>query len=355
MVEELAIELTGRGHEVLVYARPWYLRGTPASAASAGRVIPTGGLAGKHTDAITHTATALWDVLRRGVDVVHLHSAGPALLSWLPVAAGIPVVLTIHAPDWRRRRWSRPARIMLSGGLKVGMKLSAAVSTVSLSLRDFLADTYDREVLWIPNGVRPAQPVPARAIAKWGLEAGRYALHVGRIVPEKRLDLLLAAWRGLDAAMPLVVAGDARQDPAYAAECRRAADASVRFVGPQYGQVLAELYSNAAMVVQPSELEGMSLVLLEAASYGRCVVARDIPANREALGDAMVGFSEPSIEGLSEGIMKCVGNRAYRNEVGQAAARRVAEKSNWADIALKYERMYLNSAEKSHHPHKPRL
>ena len=343
VVEELTVELTARGHEVLVYSRPWYLRQRAGAAAPAGRVIATAGLTGKHADAITHTATAMWDVLRRDVDVIHIHAAGPALMSWLPAMARIPVLLTVHSPDWQRRRWSRAARMMVRAGLAMGMKLSAVVSTVSLSLRDYLADTYHREVLWIPNGVRPVSPIKPAAIARWGLEGDSYALHVGRIVPEKRLDLLVRAWRQAAPPMRLVVAGDDLQDAAFAAACRREADESVLFVGPQHGHVLAELYSNAAMVIQPSELEGMPLVLLEAAGYGRCVIARDMPANREALGDAMAPVADASEGALAEGIMKCVRDRKYRTELGQAAARLVAEKFRWSDIAAKYEQAYLRS------------
>lgn len=341
VVEELSAELTALGHEVLVYARPGYLRRGAGVGGASVRVIATPGLGGKHTDAITHTATAMWDVLRRKVDLVHIHSAGPALLSPVAAAAGLPVALTVHAPDWQRRRWSGAARTALLAGLRLGMRFAAAVSTVSLSLRNSLADTYHREVVWIPNGVRPVQPAGPSAVAAWGLKGEAYALHVGRIVPEKRLDLLLAAWRELEAPMPLVVVGDADQDRRYAAHCRELADESVRFLGPEYGQALAGLYGNAAVVVQPSELEGMSLVLLEAASHARCVVARDIPANREALGEAMVAFSGDEAGALGAAIMKCLRDREYRQRLGQDARKRVIEKFAWSRIAKEYERMYL--------------
>ena len=341
VVEELSAELIALGHEVLVYARPGYLRRGAGGRRVSARVIATPGLGGKHTEAITHTATAMWDVLRRKVDLVHIHAAGPALLSPVAAAAKLPVALTVHAPDWQRRRWSAGARAALRAGLALGMRFATAVSAVSLSLRNSLADTYHREVVWIPNGVRPAQPAGPSAVAAWGLKGEAYALHVGRIVPEKRLDLLLVAWREIRPGMPLAVVGDAEQDPRYAARCRELADESVRFLGPVYGEPLAGLYSNAAVVVQPSELEGMSLVLLEAASHARCIVARDIPANREALGEAMAAFAGDDAGNLGGAIMKCVQDREYRQRLGRTARRRVIEKFAWPEVARQYERMYL--------------
>ncbi len=356
VVEELTVELTALGHEVLVYARPWYLRRRVRGRWDGpGRVITTPGLSGKHTDAITHTATAMWDVLRRKVDVVHVHCAGPALLGFIPAAASVPIAFTVHAPEWDRARWSRLGRAALRAGLNCGMRLASAVSAVSLNLRDFLVDAYDREVVYIPNGVRPATirraDLPeagskASLIARWGIKPEGYCLYVGRIVPEKRLDLLIRTWREMQIAVPLVVVGDGGQEPAYEVECRRQANGSVRFLGACFGEVLDELYAGAAVVVQPSELEGMSLVMLEAASHGRCVVARDMPAGRDALGEAMVTFGGDSVEALGRAVLKCLNNPTLRKRVGEAARRRVTERFSWSAIARKYERLYQCAAQK---------
>ncbi|MDY7010947.1 MAG: glycosyltransferase family 4 protein [Planctomycetota bacterium] len=341
VVEELTVELTALGHEVLIYARPWYLRKqSRLTWTGSGRVITTPGLAGKNTDALSHTASAMWDVLRRNVDVVHVHCAGPALLSFLPAAASLPITFTVHAPEWDRARWSRLGKLALRTGLNCGMKFASAVSAVSLNLRDYLADAYNREVEYIPNGVRAVQLRRPDKIGGWGLKTEGYCLYVGRIVQEKRLDLLIGAWREMKITVPLVIAGDGRQEPGYEAECKRQANELVRFVGPQFGTELAELYSNAAVVVQPSELEGMSLVLLEAAAYGRCVVAREMPATRDALGDGVVTFAGDSVEALGETIEKCLNDPALRRSTGAEAKRRVTEQFSWPVIARQYERLY---------------
>jgi len=344
VVEQLSAELAGRGHEVLVYARPWYLRARPGAAPPVGvRALATAGLSGKHTDTLTHTATAMWDVLRRKVDLVHVFSPGPALLSFLPAAARLPIAWTVQGRDWTAPRWSRPARLALRVGLKCGMKFASAVSTVSLSLRDWLTDKYRRKVEYIPNGVAPARLRPPRQIAPWGLAKGGYGLFVGRIVPGKSVDLLVRAWGMLAPKIPLVVVGDSVGEPSYTALCRRQADPSVRFVGPRFGAVLEELYSNAAVVIQPSMAEGMSLVLLEAAAHGRCVIARDMPANRDALGEAMAAFTEDSPSALAETIQRCLNDPVLREQIGRAARKRVRQQFAWPNIARRYEELYRHA------------
>lgn len=173
-----------------------------------------------------------------------------------------------------------------------------------------------------------------------GLKADKYGLYVGRIVPGKGVDVLVRCWQQARTGMPLVIVGDSAHDGRYGRLCRLAADESIRFVGPRFDEELAELYSNAAVVVHPSQREGMSLVLLEAAAYGRCVVARDIPANRQVLGQAMEGFNGDSTEDLARAVKKCLGDAALRRRLGAAARQTVTERFSWRKIADQYERLY---------------
>ena len=63
---------------------------------------------------------------------------------------------------------------------------------------------------------------------------------------------------------------------------------SVFFPGSQASE-LEELLSNAALFVLPSEIEGMSLALLDAMAAGVCVLTSDIPENKEVVEGA--GFT----------------------------------------------------------------
>ena len=81
-VEEVGARLVERGHEVLVYTRPYY---SPGSSPYRGmRRLPRPSIRTKHLDTATHALVAGVDVLLRGVDLVHFHALGPSALSWLP-------------------------------------------------------------------------------------------------------------------------------------------------------------------------------------------------------------------------------------------------------------------------------
>ena len=343
VVQELAGELAGIGHEVWVYARPHYVTAAQAAAVERPgvRVLFTGGVAGKHLDTITHTATAMLDVLRRrDVDIIHVHSPGPAMMNWLPRWAGRKLVLTVHAPDWQREKWSLAGRMMLWAGLKIGMKTATAITAVSQPLAQELSQRFSRPVHYVPNGIGLSAEISMQYLLQYGLTSGDFGLYVGRIVPEKRLDVLIQAWQLSGVDKPLVIIGEMGRD-AFGRRCRSLAQRNdkVLVLGEQSGKILAEAYSHAGLVIQPSVLEGMSMVLLEAASYARCALVADIAAN-QWISPVAVMFPPDDRTQLAEQISRCMKDEALRVDMGQKARQWVVSRFTWANAAKQMEQIY---------------
>ncbi len=348
VVEELATELSARGHEVLVYCRRHYVASGQWENRPRGvKRIFTPGVAGKHLDTITHSLTAAVDITCRGADVIHIHSPGPGLVAPLANLAA-PVVFTVHAADWQRPRWSPAAKAALRAGLSAAMSRAAAVICVNKTLAKKLESGYHKKVKYVPNAVRSlGSPPDAEYLSHWSLRPERYVLYAGRIVPEKRLYLLLNAWarakRKLNASdgcpWRLVVAGEFCEKK-YEQKCRNAAGEDVIFTGPQSYPVLAALYANAAMLAHPSVLEGMSLVLLEAASYGCCILAADIEENFAAMGESILYFRQDDLADLTDQLVRGLSNENLRKRTAQVAKTRTEEKFSWTAVADKMELIY---------------
>ena len=291
-VEELGARLAARGHEVNVYCRSNYGCDHPSLYRGMHlRHLPT--LPTKHLDAIAHSGVSTIAALARRHDIVHYHALGPGLVTPLPRAVGhARVVQTIHGLDDERAKWGRGARSVLRTAQWMSAHVPHATIAVSRALSNHYAARHDRTAFYIPNGVTEPTPRPAEAIRqRFGLEPGGYVLFVGRLVPEKAPDLLVRAFRQLPRPLKLVVAGGSSYTDDFVADLQRmaAGDARVVFTDYVYGNLLAELYTNAAAFVLPSRLEGLPLTLLEAASYGIPVVASDIPPHLEVLGGEGAG------------------------------------------------------------------
>ncbi len=336
-VEELGRHLARLGHDVTVYCRRHY---TPAGAAAEGltlRRLPS--LNTKHLDAWTHTLLSSFDAAPRRFDVYHYHALGPATLAFIPRLLGETVVVTVHGLDWQREKWGPGASAYLRLGEWAAARAASRTIVVSRELERYFARRYRRRTTYIPNAVGAPGPADLDALKPYGLEAGRYLLTVGRLVPEKGIHLLLEAYRNVATELPLVVVGD---DPhgKYLDRLKGMADGRVRFVGYVYGPPLAAFFAGSYLYVQPSTLEGLSIALLEAMSHGAGVLASDIPPNVEALGDAGFYFPTGAAAALAEQLRRLVASPGDVKEKGAAARRRVADLYSWEEVARRTAAVY---------------
>lgn len=331
-VAELAARLPSLGFRCEVYSRPRYspVRGEAGPGLIVRRLpsVPT-----KHLDTITHCLAATLDVLPRRVDVVHYHALGPGLLSGLPRwLAGKRTVVTVHGLDWQREKWGPAAKAALRLGERASLRFPHRTVVVSRALQDWFRDRYGRPTVYIPNGIAPPEYLPPRRIRELGV-TGRFVLFVGRLVPEKGCHLLLDAWGRLTEASrqgcELVIAGGAGFTDSYVRRLRESAPSTVRFLGFVHGPALAELYTNAELVVLPSTLEGLSIALLEGMSYGRCCLVSDIPPNREAAGGCAPLFPSGEAAALAGRLAALLAAPEERARYGAAAQLHVIENYSW--------------------------
>jgi glycosyltransferase involved in cell wall biosynthesis len=341
--EEVGSRLAARGHEVVVYCRPRYLGpGSSGHYRGMERRI-TWGISSKYLDALTHTASALAAARRSGFDVLHFHGVGPAAL--VPLArgsGGAKVVVTVHGFEWQSQKWGRAARACLQAADRFCLRAADAITVVSEAMLARYRSGDGRPVLFIPTGVARPQLRPPRRIREWGLAGDDYLLFLGRLVPEKGCDLLLEAYRQAATDLRLVIAGEALHDAGYAARLRAQADARVIFAGYVQGELKEELLSNAYLFVQPSRLEGLPVAVLEAMSYGRYVLASDLPSNREAMDGSGLFFRTGDREHLRERLEYCLQAKEVVTAGRASVAARVCRERDWDRTVGMLEQLYLS-------------
>jgi len=341
-VEELSACLVAMGHEVTAHCRRHY---TPQMSEHRGirlRILPS--INTKHLDTISHTALAVADAVRRRFDIIHFHGIGPASLSFIPriVAGRTTVVATVHALDWRRRKWGALARWYLRLGAWSAVRFPHRTIVVSRQMVEYFA-ARGRRVTHIPNGVETPQPAPIHELAKYGLENRKFLLWMGRFVPEKRVQDLIRAFRSLPVDKALLLAGETDESDPYFKSLKAEAgdDERIIFSGGLYGRAKAESLSNAELVMLPSEMEGFPIALLEAMRYGRPVLASDIPEHLEAVQADENGFLFPvrNRSALAERIQWLL----QHPDKAAAAARRAeqsASQYDWTIIAEQTAEVY---------------
>jgi glycosyltransferase involved in cell wall biosynthesis len=146
----------------------------------------------------------------------------------------------------------------------------------------------------LSNGVDPRtySPGPADEGLRraYGLPAGRpLILSVGRLSPEKRVDVLLDAVARLDGRLAIAGTGPALDGLRARAEALGVAS-RVRFLGYVPGRDLPGLYRLADVFAIASEAELQSLATMEAMACGLPVVAVDACALGELVRHGENGF-----------------------------------------------------------------
>jgi glycosyltransferase involved in cell wall biosynthesis len=349
-VEEIAVRLVERGHEVDVYSRLYYSHQHGMYRGVRIRRLPS--LNTKHFDAITHCALSTWDSLWRNYDIVHYHALGPSVFSGLPRLVGAKTVVTVHGLDWERGKWGRLAAWFLRSCEIPAIRFPNRTIVVSRALNEYFARKHRIETVMIPNGANPGIFRPLNKLKKYGLDQHRYILFVGRLVPEKGCHHLLEAFRKLDTDARLVMAGGSSFSDGYveSLEKIRGGDERIIMLGYVYGDVLDELWSNAYLVVQPSILEGLSISLIEAISHGKCVLASDIPENLEVVSDCAVTFPARDVDDLCEKMGRLLAHPGEVAEVAQRCRVHAERHYSWNRIVDATEAVYLDLIGGRRHP-----
>jgi glycosyltransferase involved in cell wall biosynthesis len=97
------------------------------------------------------------------------------------------------------------------------------------------------------------------------------------------------------------------------------------------------------MFVLPSDLEGLSLALLDAMGAGLCVVASDVPENLELVEGAGFTFQRGNVADLAERLRFLIANPALREAAGRAAKNRIRDQYLWPRIAEEIEKTYFGA------------
>lgn len=347
-VENIGARLVERGHRVTVYCRSTY-SDVVVREHRGMRLVEAPTIGTKHLDAIVHSATSTAKALSAGADVVHYHGIGPGLVAPLPrYLSRASVVMTVHGLDHQRAKWGAAAQAVLGAAHWMSGRVPDELVVVSRDLVEHYGGRSGLEATYVPNGVVPHPPVGPDLLSQYGLEPGRYALTVGRLVPEKRADLLIKAFRRVEGDHRLAVVGDSSFSDDFSRHLRDLAadDPRIVFTGFAYGADLAALYQHAGVFVQPSALEGLPLTLLEAVSYDCPVLVSDIPPHREVVGQGssrhrMVPVDD--LDALTATLRQQLEADRASDPVADALRAAVVSHYSWDTAVVELEQVYLRS------------
>jgi glycosyltransferase involved in cell wall biosynthesis len=271
-LEETCPRLVQRGHQVTVYTQSDVAYDRDEFKGVTIKRVPA--IKTKHLETLTRVIGSLGRELLEQNDIIHFHALGPSVFSCVPRIFANKTVVTVHGLDWQRKKWGALARRFLRMAEYASAKFPNTTIVVSQALKKYYDTKYNIKTVYIPNGVTIPSLRRPKLIKRYGLSEENYILFVSRLVPEKGCHYLIEAFKRLATDKKLVIAGSSSHTETYEEQLHALSNnhPNIVFTGFVSGELLEELFSNAYLYVLPSEIEGLSLSLLEAMSYRRCVV-----------------------------------------------------------------------------------
>ena len=342
VVQELSVRMAEKGHDVVCLNRAGdhdlyenkeeitngFFRGVKL------KKLPT--IDKKGLAAVSSSFFAALETAVGSYDLVHIHAEGPAAFCWIPKLFGKKIVVTIHGLDWQRDKWHGFAKKYIHFGERMAVAHADEIIVLSQGLKQYFMDTYCRKTVYIPNGTCPMPHKIANQIKKrFQLEKDSYILYLGRLVPEKKADVLIKAFRNLKTEKKLVLAGADSETDRYTCRLHELAEGDSRILFTDFvkGRIFKELMSNAYVYVLPSKLEGMPLSLLEAISYGNCCVTSDIPECKEVIGNHGLVVEPENVKDLQNSLQYLIDNPSIVEKFREETKQLMDSKYSWDDVA----------------------
>lgn len=317
VVGEISKRMVKKGHTVHAYNRMGHHDAGKDFDTVSGKdyegvrliTVPTFKM--RSLNAIVYSALASFRALFGGYDIIHFHAEGPCAMLWLPHLFGKRCVATIHGLNWQGDRWGGLGSKFILLGEKTAVKYADEIIVLSENIKKYFKETYNRDTLFIPNGVTiEKRPEPEIIKEKYGLNGEDYILFVGRIVPGKGVHYLIEAYKQIKTDKKLVIAGGISYSGDYQKELMEIAGGDERIIFTDFvqGKELSELYGNCALYVLPSDAEGMPISLLEAMSFGRQCLTSDIPECVQVAGEYGFSFKKGDINDLAKSLEEIIIN-----------------------------------------------
>ena len=285
------------------------------------------------------------------VELVHIATEGP--LGWSACRAartlGLPVTSDLRTNfDLYSGYYGFGALRGVVGGYLRRFHNSTDLTFVpTAALAEELCDRGFQRLEVIGRGVDAEQFSPLHRSDELRQEWGAgpddpVLLHVGRLAPEKNVELVLrafAAVRARNAAARLVIVGDGP----LRRRLETNAGARVVFVGELQGAELAACYASGDVFLFPSLTETFGNVTMEALASGLIFVAFRSAAAAVHVTQGVNGLLAPPGDAARFIDLACRATEGLaRLQVMRALARRTAQSASWDSVLLGFEQKLLS-------------
>ncbi len=342
---ELYQRIVQRGHSVIAYNRRYpdiYVEGTEYKGIKI-KTFKT--INKKGFDTLFHSIKCTWDIIvHNTADIVHIQNGGNSIWA-LPLRIfGKKVFISQDGVDWKREKWSWYGKLYLKLSAYLSSILPNQVIFDNVIAKRVFENKFKKKFEFIPFGSEVAAVSEDDSVLKkYDLNKGEYYLFVGRFIPDKGLHYLIPAFSGSKTNKKLVLVGGSPNPSKYENEIMQFASEKIIFTGYIYGDDVTRLMLNSYCYIQPSDVEGLSPVILSVMGLGVPLIVSNIEENRYAVQDTAIMFNQADISSLTEKINFAEDNYPIMKNLSKQAQQRALTEFNWEKVTDDHIRLFGNN------------
>lgn len=293
----------------------------------------------------------LLDSHLRCLDADIIYSCGVigALTMWIPQLLGKTYVTNPDGLGWKRDKYNRLKKALLSLMVTVSYRLSDFMVFDSHGIKNNLfAKLHKRErFAVIAYGSDPNQYVlnnseeVEKVLNKYDLKADAYHLVVSRLEPENNVHTIVQGYRSMaEPRFPLIIVGR-KLNTKYVQQLLKFEDKNVRFIGGLYEENELEIVrAKCCSYVHGHSVGGTNPSLLEAMNSSNLCICHDNEFNREVTGDLGYYFSNDEELGKIFGRIEDI-KRANEIAIKKSQLKsRALEAYSWSSIIKQYQQLF---------------
>jgi glycosyltransferase involved in cell wall biosynthesis len=251
----------------------------------------------------------------------------------------IPTIHDVYRDTWLQKYGSKGC--LMSIFEKIMLKLPYnKIITVSNSSKSKLigCGVPSEKIEVIPNGVDLEEFDRVRAKKS---EKPRI-IYVGRLIGYKHVDDLILAFSKLDLDAELYIVGDGPERKKLESLAKKYVNGRIVFTGFVDDERKIELIKSSHVLVLPSTTEGFGIVLIEAMAARTPVIAANIPALKELIGNEEFGllFEPRNVGELANKLKYLLENTRLAREFSRKGYEFVKREFCWDEIAKKTETLF---------------
>jgi glycosyltransferase involved in cell wall biosynthesis len=341
--QDFALFLRSRDHEVTVYCQVAEDEAAREDTWNGIRrvLIPAG-------EGSVGTMQFDWKAIKHSLHengVVLTLGYNTGIFNLLYRLSGKPSIMNMDGIEWKREKWSLPARIWFWlnewAGARVANHLVADHPEIG---RHLSRHTASKKITVIPYGADPVTSAPVSLIEKYDLSSKNYHLLIARPEPENSILEIVRAYSQRRRGMPLVILGNYKVDgTAYQQKVLSSAGPEIIFLGAIFDRdIVRALRFHARAYFHGHRVGGTNPSLVESLGAGNAVIAHDNRFTRWVAGEGARYFR--STEDIDRILDSLNADPRQLLTMEEASQKRYLESFTQDKVLTAYEELLLQFA-----------